>query len=352
MKKKIITVAIGALTLALLAGCGEKSDTYTDLMEGLSSKVTTLGNYKGLTYEKEETAVSDEEIEEEIQMELESYSEYKEIERTTVEDGDVVNINFAGRVGDELFEGGTAEDFDLEIGSGDFIDGFEEQIIGKEKGSTFDINVTFPQDYEESLAGKDAVFEVTVNKIQEAVPAELNDAFVKENMDCDTVEEYRQSVKDDLAASKEEDAVNGAIYQLLDQIVESTELEVKDADIKQYVDDMIANYKSYADMYGMETEEFISSFFGCTTEELKEQSKNDAKEEITYSLILSEIAKKENLGITQEEYEAEVKENLEEYECENIEEFEKEYDKGEVIYTMLYDKVTNYLLEHAKNSAE
>lgn len=353
MQKKILAALLAVVMLTGVTACGKGNGTYTELMEDLKSEVTTLGTYKDLTYTMETATITDEEVEEEIQAELEWYGEYEEItDRTVVEDGDVVNINFVGKVDGEEFEGGTSEDYDLEIGSGDFIEGFEEQIVGKEKGSTFDVNVTFPEDYEEGLSGKDAVFEVTVNKIQKSVAAELTDEFVQENMECETVDEYRAMMKEDLLIAKEDENKSNAIYELLDQIAQSSEIKIDDADIEAYLDTMIEEYAAYAEMYGMEKEEFLSSFFGSTEEELREESKEEAKNEITYALILGAIAEKENLGITQEEYEAEVTSYLEEYEVESVEQYEEEYGKSDTIYTMLFDKVTQYLLDNSKNTAE
>lgn len=353
MQKKILAALLAVVMLTGVTACGKGNETYTELMEDLKSEVTTLGTYKDLTYTMETATITDEEVEEEIQAELEWYSEYEEVtDRTIVEDGDVVNINFVGSVDGEEFEGGTAQDYDLEIGSGDFIEGFEEQIVGKEKGSTFDVNVTFPEDYEEGLSGKDAVFKVTVNKIQKSVAAELTDEFVQENMECETVEEYRTKVKEDLLTSLQDENKTTAIYEVLDQIIASSEMKIEDADVEAYIDSMIGEYTAYAEMYGMEKEEFINNFFGGTEEELRAESVEEAKNEITYSLILSAIAKKENLGITQEEYEAKVTGYLEEYEVESIEQYEEEYGKSDVIYELLYEKVTQYLLDNSTNTAK
>lgn len=350
MKKKILAGLLGVIMALSLTACGS-GKTYTQLKEGLKSQVVTLGEYKNLEYSKPEVTITDEEVEAELLAEMEWYTEYKEIERTTVEEGDIVNIDFVGKIDGVEFEDGSAEAYDLEIGAGDFIEGFEEQLIGKEKGASFTINVTFPDDYSEELGGKEAEFDVTINKIQEAVVPELTDEFVQENLECETVDEYRAQFKEDLLAMKEEEAASNAILSLMEQIIAGSELKIEQSDIDSQAEAMTEDYRAYADMYGMEFEDFVQDFFGYTVEELTTENKTYAEEEIRDALILSAIAEKEKLGITQKEYEAEVTASLEEYECESIEEYEELYGKEDVIYSMLYDKVTNYLLENSKNTA-
>ena len=233
MQKKLLAIVLGMALAVSVVGCGNKTDTYTELNSNLKSKVKTLGEYKGLTYSWEEVTVTDQEVDEEIGYELEWYTEYEEItDRTTAQEGDVVNINYAGTVDGEAFEGGTAEEYDLELGSGEFIPGFEEQIVGKEVGSEFDINVTFPDDYDETLAGKAAVFKIKLNKLQKSVPAELTDEFVKETLesDCDTVEQYKESVKEDLLLTKLEEVQENAVNGLVEQIVEKSEFKIETSD--------------------------------------------------------------------------------------------------------------------------
>lgn len=353
MQKKIAKGVLGLILTVSLVGCGSGngSAVYTDMNEGVRSKLVTLGDYKDLSYTLEEVNVTDEDVESEIESELEWYEEYEEIDRTTAEEGDVVNIDFAGKVDGEEMENGSSEDYDLELGSGDFIPGFEEQIIGKEKGSRFQVEVTFPDEYDADLAGKDAVFDVTLNKIQKAVPAELTDAFVKENMDCETVEEYRQSVKEDLISSMEEENRSKATGELLEQIIAGSEFEIDQSDIDKAVDEQIENYQSYADMYGMDMEEFCQSFFGYGSEQLREESRQGAEDDLKSDLILGEIAKRENLGITQKEYEDAVKQELEDYGYETVEEFEEEYGKEEYMYNLLYEKVLQYLLDNSKKNS-
>lgn len=351
MRKRVLAAILGMVLAVSLTGCGKSSSTYTDLNEGTKSRLVTLGDYKSLSYTMEEAAVTDEEVESEIQSELEWYDDYVEIDRTTAQEGDVVNIDFVGKVDGEEMENGSAEDYDLELGSGDFIPGFEEQVVGKEKGSSFQVEVTFPEDYDEELGGKDAVFDVTLNKIQEAVPAELNDAFVQENMDLSTVEEYRQSVKEDLISAKEEENRSNAVDELLGQIRENSQFEIDQSDIDQSVQEQMDSYQSYAEMYGMELEDFCQNFFGYGSEQLKEESRAGAEDEIKNNLIVGEIAKQENLGVTQQEYEEAVKQELDDYGYETVEEFEEDYGKEDYMNNLLYDKVVQYLLDHSKKNS-
>lgn len=351
MQKKFLAAILGVALAISVVGCGSNSDTYTDMNPDLKSKVETLGEYKGLSYTWEDATVTDEEVEEEIGYELEWYTEYEDVtDRTTAQDGDVVNIDFVGKIDGEAFENGSAEEYDLELGSGDFIPGFEEQIVGKEVGSEFDVNVTFPDDYDESLAGQDAVFEVKLNKIQKSIPVELTDEFVKETLESDyeTVEEYKAGIKEDLLLSKQEENEENAITQIMEQILEKSEFKIEDADIDALVEEQMEGYEMYASMYEMELSEFVEQFFGCTVDELKESSRGDMEDEIKFNLVFSAIAQKENLGVTQEEYEKAVTEELADYECETIEEFEEQIGKDDYIYGMIYDKVADFLLEQSQ----
>lgn len=349
MQKKLLAVVLG-IGLALSAvGCGSNSDTYTELEPGLQSKVEKLGEYKGLSYTWEEASVTDEELEQEIQYELEWYEEYEEItDRTVAQDGDVVDINFVGKIDGVAFENGSADNYELELGSGGFIPGFEEQIVGKEVGSDFQVNVTFPEDYDESLAGKDAVFDVKLNKIEKVIPAELTDEFVKENMDYESVEEYKAALKEDLINSKQSEIEDHATYQIAEQIVEKSEFKIEDTDIDHLVEEQMASYESYAAMYEMELEDFMNQFLGCSVDEWKEITRADVEEEIKVALVFSNIVKKEKLGVSQEEYEKAVTEEMADYECETIEEFEEQFGKDDYIYNMLYNKVSKFLLEQSQ----
>lgn len=349
MQKKILALILGMVSAVAVAGCGGASDTYTDLNPELQSEIETLGDYKNLTYTWEEVAVTDEEVEEEIGYELEWYAEYEEItDRTVAENGDVVNIDFVGKIDGEEFEDGSGEEYDLELGSGEFIEGFEEQIVGKEVGSQFDVNVTFPEDYNETLGGKAAVFQVTLNKIQKSIPAELTDEFVVENLEYASVSEYKAAVKEDLLSSKELENKDNAVSELMDQILSNSEFAIEESDIDKLVEEQISGYEMYASMYEMDLDQFVEQFFGCTVDELRESSREEVESEIKSDLVFSEIARKEKLGITQEAYEEAVTAELEDYECETIEEFEEQFGKEDYIYTMLHDKVTEYLLSQSQ----
>lgn len=349
MQKKILSAVLGIVLAISVIGCGKSSDTYTNLSPDLQSKIKTLGDYKNLTYTWEETSVTDEEVEEEIGYELEWYAEYEEItDRSVAQEGDVANIDFVGKVNGEAFEDGSAEAYDLELGSGEFIDGFEEQIVGKEVGSSFEVNVTFPEDYEESLAGQAAVFEVTLNKIQKSIPAELTDEFVQENLEYETVEEYKEAVKADLLSSKEMENQDNAISQIMEQILANSEFTIEEGDIDTLVEEQVAGYETYASMYEMELSDFVEEFFGCTVDELKVNSRAEVEDQIKFDLVFSKIAEKEKLGVTQEEYEKAVTAELADYECETIEEFEEQIGKDDYIYSMLYEKVADFLLEQSQ----
>ena len=350
MQKKLIATIVGIALAVSIVGCGKNSGPYTDMDARLTSKVKTMGEYKGLSYSWQDVSVTDQEVEEEIGYELEWYTEYEEIkDRTVAQMGDVVLIDFVGKVNGEEFADGSAEDYDLELGSGEFIPGFEEQIVGKEVGSEFEVNVTFPEDYDKSVAGQAAVFEVKLKKLQKEIPVELTDEFVKETLEADyeTVEQYKAGMKEEILLTKNEENRENAINELMEQILAKSEFQIEEADIELLVDDQMANYEMYASMYDMELDAFAEELFGCTVDELRENSKAEVEAEIKFNLVFSEIAKKENLGVTQEEYETAVTAELADYECETIKEFEEQIGKEDYIYDMLYTKVADFLLQQS-----
>lgn len=200
MKKRILSLLIGICAAATVTGCGSGA---------VSNDKIKIAQYKGVEVEKVEAVkVLDEHVEESIQSTLQAKSTQKEITDRPVKEGDVVTIDYVGKKDGEAFDGGTAEDYQLPIGSGQFIDGFEDGIIGHETGETFDLNLTFPENYQsEDLAGKEVVFTVTLDKIAEVVVPELTDELVAElSEESKTVDEFKKEVKKDLEKSNKQTA--------------------------------------------------------------------------------------------------------------------------------------------------
>ncbi len=272
-----------------------------------------LGKYKGVEIE----AVSEEVPEDAINAELENQRKLNarqiNIDDRAAEDGDRVNIDFEGRVDGELFEGGAGENQDLELGSNTFIPGFEEQIVGHEVGDTFDVNVTFPEDYfAEELKGKEAVFEVKLNSISFEELPELNDEFIKDISEFDTVEEY----KDDFRKKKEEQyketAKQTRQMRALQKVAEDIEVEVPEVMIENAIDEQIRNLDFNLQSQGMGLEMYLQ-MMGTNIEDFKDTMRDDAEKEVRQGLALTAVKKAENIEVTDEEVEAEVQSMVEKY---------------------------------------
>lgn len=346
MKKRWIALLL-ACALIGLGGCGKTTDTAaestsTDIAgQYPDSKVTKLGNYKGVELAKEDVEVTDDEIQSEIDNLLASYPDYQKLDKTTVEEGDWVNIDYVGKKDGEAFEGGSSEEggYDLEIGSDTFIDGFEDGLIGKNVGDSFELPLTFPEDYASTdLAGQDVVFEITINAIEEQVTPEWNDAFVQKNTGYETVDEYVEETRESLQETKD----TNREYLVMEAIITDSEYEYADSEVTTLIDDLKAQYEQYASYFGMTTEDFMSNY-GVTEDDLQES----AKFQIGYTLTIDAIAKAENMTVSDEEYQEELEELAEENGADSTEALEEEYGKSEIMNYILSQKVLDYVTEQS-----
>ena len=265
-----------------------------------------LGQYKGLGIEKESVEVTDEELQGEIDKELASRARMIEKE-TPAEKGDTVIIDYSGSVDGVKFDGGTAEKQPLELGSNTFIPGFEDQVIGMAKEETKDINVTFPEEYgEKSLAGKAAVFTVTVHEIQTKELPVLDDEFVKDVDDeLNTVDEWKEKLKAKILDRKAAAADRKLENDIVDKIVANTEIDIPDALIEEELDYRIQDLERNMASYGLKMADYLK-YTGSTVEKIKEEQRDEAVRNVKIRLILEEICKKENITVEAEE----VKEKL------------------------------------------
>lgn len=349
MKKRIIFAAALIGMTIVFSACGS-SEKYNTIDASLESKITELAQYKGLSYAPAQVTVTDEEVEEEMEMELSWYGTYEKIpDKTVAEEGDTVNIAFKGTINGEEFEGGTSEGYDLILGTGEMIEGFEEAIIGKNVGDTVTVDLVFPEDYfDEEAAGQNVTFEITLNQIEEYVEPELTDEFVKENLEYENVEAFREATRNNLVESGMETADEDARNALMEEIIDNSKFELVEEEVSQYREELIAEYQSYAEMYGMSYGDLLEMFMGTTEEAFEEESKGMAENSIKTILIYQAIIDKENLGVTEKEYQKKVKEMAKEYEYDSVEEFEADYDKPSIIEEMLYEKVMDFIIENAK----
>lgn len=351
------------LTLvAGLAACGGKE--FTGNYEYNLEDYVTLGEYKGLTYTAPDAEVSDEEVQNEIAVRVlaakgtEGFS--KELKTEKIENGDIVNIDFEGKMNGTAFEGGTAEGFDLTIGSGQFIPGFEEGLIGKTIGETVDVNVTFPADYGSAeLAGKAVVFTVKLNSGTRPVAPEYNLDFVTATTEFKTIEEFEASVKQDLITLKEDNALAAMQNTLWNQVVEASEISgYPEGEVEARKQENIDYYTTYAEQSGMDLAGFVQAYFGMNEEDFQEYLDVYAKTIVDQEMVMYAVAKAENIGISDKEYKDLVALTLKEQGFESDEAFKassgktfEEYaGKENLQKSFLLEKVIKFIVDEAKTS--
>ena len=268
-----------------------------------------LGEYKGLEVEEESVEITDEDLEKELEALQESQAELVLKEEGSIEEGNTVVIDFEGFLDGEAFEGGKGENHPLEIGSGQFIPGFEEQLIGKEAGEDPEITVTFPADYHaEDLAGKEAVFKVKIHEIKEKEIPELDDEFAKDvDEEVETLAELKDKKKEQLQKEKEQSVENKKRETLIEKVTENSEVDIPEAMIDTELDHMMREFEQRLQMQGMTMDNYFQ-FSGQTEEELKEQMKNDAEKRVKTNLTLEAILEEEELEVTEEDIEKEIEE--------------------------------------------
>ncbi|AEP87671.1 trigger factor [Bacillus spizizenii] len=273
-----------------------------------------LGDYKGLGVEKDDATVTDEDVQNELKALQERQAELVVKEEGAVEEGNTVVLDFEGFVDGEAFEGGKAENYSLEVGSGSFIPGFEEQLVGLEAGAEKDVEVTFPEEYHaEELAGKPAVFKVKIHEIKAKELPELDDEFAKDiDEEVETLAELTEKTKKRLEEAKENEADAKLREELVLKASENAEIDVPQAMVDTELDRMLKEFEQRLQMQGMNLE-LYTQFSGQDEAALKEQMKEDAEKRVKSNLTLEAIAKAENLEVTDEEVDAELTKMAEAY---------------------------------------
>lgn len=305
MKKKLVKLTMSVICLAavvFLTGCGS-SEPYSkyDLSEYI-----TLPDYNSFETSVPEVSITDDDIEDELQSRLEAAAETETVKEGTVEKGDAVTIKFEGTLDDgTAVDGMSSESYNLTLGSGSMIDGFEEGLYGAEIGKEVTLDLTFPDPYtnNEELSGKDVTFKVTVLSKNVTKIPELNEDFVKENSDCKTVAEYRAQVAKDLEQEEYDQQLYDIKSELYSQIVSETEVtDYPEKELKKQIEELDESYKQMAENSGAEWEDYLSSNLGVDQEEYDEQIELYAKELVKQEMIIYAIAEKEDLKVTDEEY--------------------------------------------------
>lgn len=308
-----------------------------------------LGDYKSIELEDIKYEVTDELVDSEIKQVQNMNARISEAEDRPVKTGDIVDIDYAGFLGEEQFEGGTAEGYELEIGSGTFIPGFEEQLVGKNKGEDVEVNVSFPEEYHsEDLAGKDVIFKVKINTIKEKELPELDDEFVKDVSEFDTVEEYKNSIREKLEEdfkNREQVEKENAVIQ---KLIEITEIDLPEAMIQSQLESELNEFAHRLSAQGLGLEHYLA-MSGSSEEDLKEQLRPMATERLKGDLVLEALAKEENLEVTEEELTEELMKLAEIYKQDNKEEFVENMRRGDLSVienALVNQKAVSFLMEN------
>lgn len=316
----------------------------------ITMKVTTypevtLGEYKGVKGKMLDTAATDEDVEEELKNMQDRNSRLVTVEDRKSQMGDTCDINFEGFVDGVAFDGGKGENYPLELGSNSFIPGFEEQVADHEAGEEFDVNVTFPEEYEPSLAGKDAVFKCKINEIKTKEMPELDDEFAKDVSEFDTLDELKDDLKKQISERKEANAKTDFENQIIDQIVEDMQAEIPECMFTQKCDDMVQDYAYRLQMQGLDLNTYLG-YLGQTMDQFKEQFMEGAKHQVKVKLALDAIVKAENIEATEEEIEQEVAKLAEQYSME-AEQIKKAVPAEQLSADIVTRKAVDFVVENA-----
>lgn len=310
----------------------------------------TLGEYKGVEVEKTVVEVAEEEIDKEVDKERDNNSRMIDIDDRAVEKGDMIKLDFEGFVDGVAFEGGKGTDYPLTIGSGSFIPGFEDQLVGAEIGAEVEVNVTFPEQYQAAeLAGKPAVFKCKVNEIKVKELPEADDEFAKDVSEFDTIAEYRDDIRAKLVERKTADAKRQKETKVVDKVVENASLEVPDAMVREQAGRMLDDFKRRIESQGITFEQYIQ-FTGMTAEQLQEQSKPEALKRIKNSLVLEAIAKAENIEVPEEKMDEEIGKMAQAYkmEADKLKELLGDYEKEQMKNDLAIQAAVDMIVEAAK----
>lgn len=309
-----------------------------------------LGKYKGVKVEAMDTTVTDEDVQAELDKVKEQNARLVAADDKAVEDGDQTTIDFEGFVDGEAFEDGKGEDYPLTIGSHSFIDTFEEQLIGKKVGEEVEVNVTFPEEYQaKELAGKPAMFKVTIKEIKVKEYPEIDDDFAQDVSEFDTLDEYKADIKKNLEDKKTQEAEADKESKVIEAIVKDSEMDIPEKMIEAQAQQMLEEFAQNIAMQGISFEQYLQ-FTGATVDQLREQVTPQAKARVESSLVLEAIVKAEKIEATDEEFDEEVKKMAERYQMEvdKINELLSDDDKNNIKADICAKKAAKLVVEKAK----
>lgn len=331
----------------------EKGKAFIYTAEVAVKPEVTLGKYKGVTVTKVDTTVTDEEVDAEIETQRNNNARIVTVDRP-VEMGDTAVIDFEGFMDGETFEGGKGEDFDLEIGSHSFIDTFEEQLVGKSAGEDVEVNVTFPEKYQaEELAGKPALFKVKIKEIKAKELPELDDEFAQDVSSCDTMADYKEEVKKNLTERKEAEARRTKEDEAIEKIVDDAKMDIPEAMIDNQVNSMINDFANNMMQQGLSMEQYMQ-FTGMTMDKFKDQVRPDAIKRIQSSLVLEQIAKEENIEVSDADVEAEIEKMATSYgmDVEQLKGYVQDAEKESMKKDIAVQKAVELIMDNVKERAK
>ena len=328
----------------------EKGKDFIYTAEVATKPEITLGEYKGLEIKKPDTEVTDEDINKELENARNRAARKVEVTDRPVKDGDETVIDFKGFVDGKPFEGGEGEDYPLTIGSHQFIEGFEEQLIGKNLNEKNEINVTFPEEYHVAdLAGKPATFEVTVKKITEKQLPELNDEFADNVSDFSTLEEYKADLKKKIGERKEREAKTQTENEAVDKAIENASIELPKAMVDTEARGIVDEYAQRLRSQGLNLADYMK-YTGQTMDKLLEQVTPDAEKRIKTRLVLEKIAEAENIQVSDEDYNSQIEKMAADYntDAEKFKKFIDESQETQIKEDMKVQKAIDLLVDQAK----
>lgn len=308
-----------------------------------------IEGYKGLTFSKPDLEVSDEEIEAELKKDQEKNSRIIDVTDRAIENGDIATIDFKGYIDGVAFEGGEGKDFDLEIGSHSFIDTFEEQLIGHSIGDDVEVNVTFPENYgHTALAGKPAKFEVEIKEIKIKEYPELNDQFVQDTTEFESLEEYKNEIIGKLKAAKVQGAKNAKQEELLTQLIEKAEMDVPEVMIENDIDMKINDFSQNIQRQGISLDMYLQ-YMGQTVEAMRDAYRPMSEKQVKGRLVLEAVAAQENFEVSDEDISAELERIAATYgmEKEKLESVMREEDKANLVKDLQVQKALDLVMDNA-----
>lgn len=308
--------------------------------------VPELGDYKNLVADDFKAEVTDEMVDATIKREQENNARIINVEDRAIKDMDTVNIDFDGSVEGVPFDGGKSENYDLVVGSHTFVPGFEEQLLGKNIGDNVDVNVIFPEDYhQEDLKGQSALFRVKINSIKEKQLPELDDEFAKDVSEFDTFAEYREDVRKNLLESAEKTAIVQKQNNAIDALIKSSNVEAPEAMVQDEIEKAFRDFTGRIRQFGMDLDSYFK-MLNTTEDAVREQLRPEATKRANAELVIDQLAKVENITVSEEEIDAEIEEFANNMKVKDVDSFKKEFKEGEGVESISESLIRRKAVEH------